>query len=51
MELYLDEMMKFYKDIMVFYGEDFIDENVRCDFFVKFVFFLMEWRRFREKNL
>lgn len=51
MELYLDEMMKSYKDIMVFYGEDPTDENARRDFFAKLATFLSEWKRSREKNI
>lgn len=51
MELYLDEMMKTYKDIMVFYGEDPTDENARRDFFHKLATFLSEWKKSREKNL
>lgn len=51
MELYLDEMMKSYKDIMVFYGEDPLDDNARRDFFAKLASFLNEWKRSREKNI
>lgn len=51
MELYLDEMMRTYKDIMTFYGEDPTDENARRDFFAKLASFLGEWRRSREKNV
>lgn len=51
MELYLDEMMKTYKDIMVFYGEDATDENARRDFFAKLAGFLSEWKKSREKNM
>ncbi|KAG6282042.1 hypothetical protein E4U48_005447 [Claviceps purpurea] len=51
MELYLDEMMKTYKDIMVFYGEDSSDENARRDFFAKLAGFLAEWKKSREKNM
>ncbi|KAG9252326.1 uncharacterized protein F5Z01DRAFT_661535 [Emericellopsis atlantica] len=51
MELYVDEMMRTYKDIMVFYGEDPTDENARRDFFGKLASFLNEWRKSREKNV
>ncbi|PHH69376.1 hypothetical protein CDD82_7807 [Ophiocordyceps australis] len=51
MELYLDEMMKTYQDIMVFYGEDATDENARRDFFAKLATFLSEWKKSREKNI
>jgi cytokinesis protein len=51
MELYLDEMMKTYKDIMVFYGEDPADENARRDFFAKLANFLTEWKKSKEKNV
>lgn len=51
MELYLDEMMKTYKDIMVFYGEDPTDENARRDFFAKLASFLAEWKKSKEKNI
>nr|ACO52875.1 SepA/Bni1 [Epichloe festucae] len=51
MELYLDEMMKTYKDIMVFYGEDPTDENARRDFFAKLASFLAEWKKSKEKNM
>ena len=51
MELYLDEMMRSYKDIMVFYGEDPSDENARRDFFAKLASFLGEWRKSRDKNV
>jgi cytokinesis protein len=51
MELYLEEMMKTYNDIMVFYGEDATDENARRDFFAKLASFVSEWKRSREKNV
>lgn len=51
MELYLEEMMKTYDDIMVFYGEDPTDENARRDFFAKLAHFISEWKRSREKNV
>lgn len=51
MELYLEEMLKTYKDIMVFYGEDATDENARRDFFHKLATFVNEWKKSREKNM
>ncbi|KAJ5358491.1 Cytokinesis protein sepA [Penicillium cataractarum] len=51
LQLYLDEMVKTYDDIMVFYGEDNTDENARRDFFAKLASFLMEWKKSREKNI
>ncbi|KAI1124372.1 putative cytokinesis protein sepA [Nemania abortiva] len=51
MELYLEEMMRTYKDIMVFYGEDPTDDNARREFFAKLALFLLEWKRSREKNI
>ncbi|KYK61631.1 Rho GTPase effector BNI1 [Drechmeria coniospora] len=51
MELYLEEMTRTYKDIMVFYGEDPTDENARRDFFFKLATFLSEWKKSREKNV
>lgn len=51
MELYLDEMMRTYKDIMVFYGEDPTDENARRDFFSKLAMFVGEWKKSRDKNV
>lgn len=51
MELYLEEMMRSYKDIMVFYGEDATDENARRDFFAKLAMFVGEWKKSREKNV
>jgi cytokinesis protein len=51
MELYLDEMLRTYKDIMTFYGEDPTDENARRDFFAKLAAFLGEWKKSREKNV
>lgn len=44
MQLYLDEMIKTYDDIMTFYGEDSADENARRDFFAKLASFLQEWK-------
>ncbi|KAH7165832.1 hypothetical protein EDB81DRAFT_865802 [Dactylonectria macrodidyma] len=51
MELYLDEMMKTYHDIMTFYGEDPGDENARRDFFAKLALFVGEWKKSRDKNV
>ncbi|KAI3339726.1 hypothetical protein F4824DRAFT_35968 [Ustulina deusta] len=51
MELYLEEMMRTYKDIMIFYGEDPADDSARRDFFAKLALFLQEWKRSREKNI
>ncbi|KAJ5092289.1 hypothetical protein NUU61_007159 [Penicillium alfredii] len=51
LQLYLDEMVKSYDDIMVFYGEDNSDENARRDFFAKLAAFLLEWKKSREKNM
>ncbi|RMJ26835.1 Cytokinesis protein sepA [Aspergillus sp. HF37] len=51
MQLYLDEMIKTYDDIMTFYGEDSGDENARRDFFAKLASFLQEWKKSREKNM
>ncbi|KAJ5822866.1 Diaphanous autoregulatory [Penicillium robsamsonii] len=50
LQLYLDEMVKAYDDIMVFYGEDNADENARREFFAKLSAFLIEWKKSREKN-
>lgn len=44
MQLYLEEMVKTYDDIMVFYGEDNTDEGARRDFFAKLASFLVEWK-------
>lgn len=51
MSLYLEEMVRTYNDIMVFYGEDPADENARRDFFSKLAAFIQEWKKSREKNL
>ncbi|KAI1020778.1 hypothetical protein LB504_012034 [Fusarium proliferatum] len=51
MELYLEEMMKTYKDIMVFYGEDPADDGARRDFFAKLALFVGEWKKSRDKNV
>ncbi|OLN85041.1 Cytokinesis protein sepA [Colletotrichum chlorophyti] len=51
MQLYLEEMVKSYNDIMVFYGEDPTDDNARRDFFAKLAIFITEWKKSREKNI
>ncbi|KAI1391452.1 uncharacterized protein F4822DRAFT_436766 [Hypoxylon trugodes] len=51
MALYLEEMVRTYDDIMVFYGEDPKDDNARRDFFAKLAMFLQEWKKSREKNI
>ncbi|KAI0865862.1 hypothetical protein F4860DRAFT_500441 [Xylaria cubensis] len=51
MELYLEEMMRTYKDIMTFYGEDPTDDNASREFFAKLAYFLQEWKKSREKNI
>lgn len=51
MQLYLTEMGKTYRDIMIFYGEDPSDDNARRDFFAKLAVFVGEWKKSREKNL
>jgi len=44
MQLYLEEMIRTYNDIMTFYGEDSRDENARRDFFSKLANFVIEWK-------
>jgi cytokinesis protein len=51
MQLYLEDMVRTYDDIMVFYGEDPSDENARRDFFAKLAIFVTEWKKSREKNI
>ncbi|KAJ9366839.1 hypothetical protein DTO282F9_8106 [Paecilomyces variotii] len=51
MQLYLDDMVKSFDDIMTFYGEDNTDDNARRDFFAKLASFLQEWKKSREKNI
>jgi cytokinesis protein len=51
LQLYLDEMVRTYDDIMTFYGEDPSDENARRDFFSKLAGFVLEWKKSREKNV
>ncbi|CAG8976220.1 hypothetical protein HYALB_00010766 [Hymenoscyphus albidus] len=51
MQLYLEDMVRTYDDIMVFYGEDPADENARREFFAKLAVFVIEWKKSREKNI
>jgi cytokinesis protein len=51
MQLYLEDMVRTYDDIMVFYGEDSRDENARRDFFAKLAIFVTEWKKSKEKNI
>lgn len=51
MSLYLEEMIRTYNDIMVFYGEDPTDESSRRDFFAKLALFVGEWKKSRDKNV
>jgi cytokinesis protein len=51
MQLYLEDMVRTYDDIMVFYGEDPSDDNARRDFFSKLAIFVTEWRKSKEKNV
>lgn len=44
MQLYHEEMVKTYDDIMTFYGEDPTDDNARREFFSKLAAFVTEWR-------
>lgn len=44
MQLYLDEMVVTFDDIMTFYGEDSTDENARREFFSKLAAFVIEWK-------
>jgi cytokinesis protein len=50
MQVYLEEMVRTYNDIMIFYGEDPTDENARRDFFGKLALFITEWKRSHTKN-
>lgn len=50
MQLYLEDMVRTYDDIMIFYGEDPADENARREFFSKLAFFVVEWKKSKEKN-
>ena len=51
MQLYLEDMVRTYDDIMTFYGEDPGEENARRDFFSKLALFVTEWKKSREKNV
>ena len=51
LQLYLDEMVRAYDDIMTYFGEDNTDDNARRDFFAKLAGFVTEWRKSREKNM
>jgi cytokinesis protein len=51
MQVYLEEMVRTYNDIMAFYGEDPTDENARRDFFAKLALFITEWKKSHVKNL
>jgi len=51
MQLYLEDMVRTYDDIMTFYGEDPSDDNARRDFFAKLAVFVTEWKKSREKNV
>ena len=44
LQLYLEEMIRTYNDIMTFYGEDSTDDNARRDFFSKLAVFVTEWK-------
>ncbi|KAI9828008.1 MAG: hypothetical protein M1819_006851 [Sarea resinae] len=50
-QIYLDEMIRTYNDIMTFYGEDYTDDNARRDFFSKLAVFVTEWKKSKEKNI
>lgn len=51
MQVYLEEMVRTYNDIMIFYGEDPTDENARRDFFAKLAHFITEWKKSNVKNI
>lgn len=51
MQVYLEEMVRTYNDIMTFYGEDPTDDNARRDFFAKLAAFITEWKKSRNKNV
>jgi cytokinesis protein len=51
MQLYLEDMVRTYDDIMAFYGEDPSDDNARREFFAKLAIFVTEWKKSREKNI
>lgn len=48
MQLYLEEMTRVYNDVMVFYGEDAVDEVARRDFFRKLATFVTDWKVSKE---
>lgn len=50
MQLYLEEAKKTYDEIMLFFGEDPLDENARRNFFEKFSSFIAQWRKSSSKN-
>ncbi|KAF2183862.1 hypothetical protein K469DRAFT_581319 [Zopfia rhizophila CBS 207.26] len=50
MQVFLEDMVKTYEDIMAFYGEDPQDEGARRDFFSKLAVFVLEWKKSKEKN-
>lgn len=51
MALYLEEMIRTYDDILLFYGEDPKDDNARRDFFAKLAIFLQDWKKSRDRNI
>ncbi|GAB1314333.1 hypothetical protein MFIFM68171_04543 [Madurella fahalii] len=51
MQVYLEEMVRTYNDIMAFYGEDPTDENARRDFFSKLALFITDWKKSHTKNV
>jgi cytokinesis protein len=51
MQVYLEEMVQTYNDIMIFYGEDPTDDNARRDFFAKLALFVNGWKQSRDKNV
>ncbi|KXX78423.1 Cytokinesis protein sepA [Madurella mycetomatis] len=51
MQVYLEEMVRTYNDIMAFYGEDPTDDNARRDFFSKLALFITDWKKSHTKNL
>ncbi|KAF2859211.1 hypothetical protein K470DRAFT_219707 [Piedraia hortae CBS 480.64] len=51
MQLFLDEMLRCYDAILLFFGDDPKDENARREFFGKLAAFLAEYKKSHEKNL
>lgn len=51
MQIYLEDMIRVYDGIMIFYGEDPTDENSRRDFFPKLAAFITDWKKSKEKNI